>query len=746
MTVKKHIQYKESAIRVLLLFLMLTFVGFLSQGDRELQQALNANALATNMINSEPTKVLRIAADAYGQAKGKVDLAPIESNLMRTVAGENNLFYKWSVDLTMPVVKTIISPLNGNVYIFSWDSLVRIIDQNGALLHSFGQHKVELRSADISPDGNIIATGSDDGKLRSYTDSGEFLWEYEVSATDYIFDLKFSPGGNLLAASTTNKLIYLFDPQNGRLIRTLKGHTDGVFRISFSPDGRFILSEQFGAMVKLWDTGSGMELASYGGQNAKVLAGNWSKDGEHYLISEKNSSVSVYDPSNTERKLSISHKNYELGYAEFSPDNSLILSCSGNSIRIFNTNGEETMILKGPVQEQFEAHFSPDGNHVYSLGKAGSIINLWNLEEGTYYKLLNDTTVYDVRFSQDSKLIYSATFGGLVKCWDLEAELIHQLRRAAVDHGGSGDLIAWMDSSLYLFNSKGHAIQKLVDYGNALVSYDVSPSGELIAVEQQTKIILFNGKGDRIRDFEAMASGIKDIQFSPDSKMILVAGADGSGGLFGTNGEQKAALELEGSDYPKVEWSKQGNMFAFLSDSKTLSIFNTEGNLIKRIEGLDHPLNDFCFSNDGSRLAVSTEDGQILMYSAKTMNVEHSFERGRFDYTPFIRFSSDDKYLISTFDMGQNPTIWTVDGTRVLEFPSIGALEIGATIQSNAGDFFLVYSGSWEEGAEECILFDYKSNELLRIDNIPMNIQDAEFSHDDRFIIITTLDGTRYIY
>ena len=64
--------------------------------------------------------------------------------------------------------------------------------------------------------------------------------------TGSVYSVSFSPDGNTLASGSEDDTIRLWDANTGEHIRTLTGH-DAVLSVSFSPDGNTLASGS-------WDT------------------------------------------------------------------------------------------------------------------------------------------------------------------------------------------------------------------------------------------------------------------------------------------------------------------------------------------------------------------------------------------------------------------------------------------------------------------------------------------------------------
>ncbi|MDJ0516301.1 MAG: WD40 repeat domain-containing protein [Trichodesmium sp. MO_231.B1] len=123
-------------------------------------------------------------------------------------------------------------------------------NRQGKLLQTLKGHKSYVNTVEFSPNGEMIATASDDTIVKLWNRLGKELQNLKGHANE-INSVAFSPDGEMIATASDDTIVKLWN-RLGKELQTLKGHANEINSVAFSPDGEMIATASDDYTVKLW--------------------------------------------------------------------------------------------------------------------------------------------------------------------------------------------------------------------------------------------------------------------------------------------------------------------------------------------------------------------------------------------------------------------------------------------------------------------------------------------------------------
>ena len=284
-------------------------------------------------------------------------------------------------------------------------------------------HKDEAWAVAFAPDGEMLASGSDDDgereKIKLWGPKNVRLIRGWYGGPGTTASLAFSPDGRILASAHLTKQdnVRLWNVATGKALATLKGHTAQARTLAFHPHGKMLASAGSDKTIRLWDVEGQRCLRKLDGHDDTIQGLVFARDGTQLASASSDGTVRLWD----------------IGQG-----------------RILRT-------LTGP--EKFTSvAFSPDGRTLAGADEDGSI-TLWDAATGAQRAILRDEVrvLRALAFSPDNRILASAGETGPVRLWDvLTAQELHSLP----DYSGKVHSLAFApDGSSLAYSSHDGAVR-----------------------------------------------------------------------------------------------------------------------------------------------------------------------------------------------------------------------------------------------------------------------------------------------
>jgi WD40 repeat protein len=550
-------------------------------------------------------------------------------------------------------------------------------------------HTGTIWSTAYSPDGAIVATGSDDQTIKLW----DALTGRELRTLSghrgSVEDVAFSPDGSRLASVSMDGTARLWNPVSGEPEAVLEPQTGALFIVAFSPDGRQLATGSEDGRVKVWDVQGGQPA----GEALLELAGQglpaFSPDGTRLATAGQDGAAHVWEIRTGEELLSVPVETNGLG---FSPDGARLATVAQDKVIIWDaSSGQELISLCCHAFLIREVAFSPDGTRLATAGQEGAA-KVWDAETGKEL----------ITLAGHAGAVDSLAFSPA--CADPPEAPFHWCGRYLATGGRDGSLRIWDVSpagSRELLTSAGMTGGYSAD-GRRLNLFE-------LIVPNQAQVHRWeipSGGEPREIALDALPplpSPIVAGDFSPDRLQMAVAGLDGIVQLWDVESGQDIvtrtlpvspgwatgiAITPAGPRLISMDGVNQITIWDVMTGQELFSLpppdavvgFNPDGTQIATgsIDGVvrvwdgltgqalfsladnNLPVNAVVYSPDGKRLAGGGLDSVIKVWDLETRELLYDLA-GHTSSIFSLEFSPDGKLLASgSFDGAAK--VWDVSG------------------------------------------------------------------------------------
>ena len=155
----------------------------------------------------------------------------------------------------------------------------------------------KVNNVAFGPDGLSLATANQNHTVRLWkVEDGSLIREWKSSwvPIHQVTNVKFSPDGQVLASASTDGTAKLWWVRDGSLMHTLKGHNGYVFSVAWSPDGEAVATAGSDWTVRLWRVRDGSLISTLNEHTDNVLTVAWSPDGQTIASGSSDKTIKLW--------------------------------------------------------------------------------------------------------------------------------------------------------------------------------------------------------------------------------------------------------------------------------------------------------------------------------------------------------------------------------------------------------------------------------------------------------------------
>ncbi|MHB1426581.1 MAG: protein kinase domain-containing protein [Gemmataceae bacterium] len=460
----------------------------------------------------------------------------------------------------------------------------------------------------FSPNGQLLAFAAA-GK-DPQTEMGAIIWDRVAQKTVRtflwpnlgVYGVAFSPDGKRLATMAGGlHELHVWDVESGKEMLAPKTSIPDAWRgnLAFSPDGKHLV-----VASKVLDSATGRELRSLGGWGNHVA---YSRDGQYLAIGGTDCKLCE---AATGKQLRTFKGDEPFHAVAFSPDGKRLVSCGGQSVKVWDATRDQAALSIGPdeeVKRTAEARTGPnvtmtflDGKHI-AVGCSG--LSVWVATTGERVQAVN------VPARPTRKLLSNAVSQDGKYFADVRESKAAGERAVHVWEAANGKLV-----SSFATNNELHLLA-------------ISPDGKRLAMRIDGRIRISDAASGKKQINLQVESGWfgEPAAFSPDGRLFAAGG---------TLGPDNGKLDLDNGKYAFRLWDA--------ATGKEMHRFR---------EKREEPCGGLAFSRDGRRL-VSCSETEVDVWDVASSEELRSFH---------IPLDSDSTGLM----LGGSPRAFNADCTRL---------------------------------------------------------------------------------
>jgi WD40 repeat protein/serine/threonine protein kinase len=447
------------------------------------------------------------------------------------------------------------------------------------------EHETVIASVSFSPSGGVLATGGEDGSIRTWDATATWNLAHVTAHDSAVTDLAFLDSPLRLVSASLDHTVRVWDVASGEEIRrldghnapvrriefaadgqsvftcsddhtvkrwpvsvppgspqlVLRGHSDANRTIQFNPDGKSLLSVSEDGTARVWNVDTGVTMLIVAPERGEVFCAAWSPDGQVIATGLNDKTARMWDAATGETGPVLEGHESAVSGVYFGPDGSRLLTVSWDESGILwdLRTGRPIHRVQLADGRRGLAAFSPDGSRAATV-TADFGVTLWDTVTGITSTVLQGHTnrISAIRFARDATRVLTTSLDGTARLWDAatgESVAVLDGERESLQDG------VFSPDGLFAATASSDGVIQLWD------SLTGDRIGDLLGHRDAVTMVLFLGDGARI--FSGSEDGTVRLWDVKTGAAVLAfsRGGLGTGGIVAAGPRQLAGTLPDGS-------------------------------------------------------------------------------------------------------------------------------------------------------------------------------------------------------